>query len=175
MRGRDRARLVSRAAGWLLLFATLLALLAMGSGALLVPDFRALLEQGAGAAPGFRGSAGVKAHRWFGLAAALACLPVAATGLLLGLHGLLAAHGPRFRAAFLGVLAPILLAAGLGAAFTGYAVWDRTHLSELQVELLDDFLRVHALSWGGSYLLAVALFGGGLVWLRRAEEPEEED
>jgi len=166
---------VSRAAGWLLVLASLVALLAVGSGLLLLPEFRALLEKGAGAAPGFRGSAGAQVHRWLGLAAALACLPVAATGLLLGLHGLLAAHGPRLRAGLLGVLAPLLLAAGLGAAFTGHAAWDRTRMSELQVELLDDFLRVHAFYWGGGFLGAIALFAAGLVWLRRAEEPGETD
>lgn len=166
---------MTRAAGWLLALAAAAALLAAGSGLLLMGDFRGLLEQGAGAVPGFRQSLPVQIHRWAGLGAALLCLPVAATGLLLGLHGLLAAHGPRLRAAALGVLAPLLLAAGLGAAFTGHANWDRTRMSELQVELVDGFLRLHALIFGGGLLLVVALFAGGLTWLRLAEAPDEED
>lgn len=165
---------MSRAAGWLLAVAAVTALFAAGSGALLLSGLRGLLEQGAGAVPDFRSSPSVTAHRWLGLAAALACLPVAATGLLLGLHGLLAAHGPRLRAALLGGLAPALLAFGLGAAFTGHAAWERTRMSELQVHLVEDFLRVHGGVFGGGFLLTMLAFGGGLLWLRRAELQDDD-
>lgn len=165
---------MTRAAGWFLALAALMALLAAGSGLLLLGDFRGLLGQGAGAVPAFRQSLATQLHRWVGLGAALACLPVAATGLLLALHGLLAAQGPRVRAATLGVLAPLLLAAGLGAAFTGHAAWERTRMSELQVELVDGFLTLHALIFGGGFLLVVGLFAAGLAWLRLAEPPEDD-
>lgn len=166
---------MSRAAGWLLGLSALVALLAAGSGVLLIEGFRSLLEQGAGAVPAFKRSGMARAHGWLGLGAALACLPVAATGLLLGLHGLLAAHGPRIRAALLGALAPLLLALGLGAASTGHGAWDRTSMGELQVGLLDGFLRLHGAVFAGGYLLTIGFFAAGLVWLRRAEGQEEED
>jgi hypothetical protein len=166
---------VSRAAGWLLAFAALAVLLAAGSGALLIEPFRGLLDDGAGAVPAFRSSRSTQAHRWLGLGAAFACLPLAATGLLLGLHGLLATHGPRVRAALLGVLAPLLLAFGLGAAFTGHAAWDRTRMSELQLGLVEGFLRVHGLVFGGGLIVGLATFAAAWWWLRRAESPEDED
>ena len=166
---------MSRAAGFFLLIAASCCIGAFATGAFLVGPFRSLLEEGAGAAEVFSRSVAVRVHAWLGAVAAGACLPVAATGLLLGLHGLLVPRGPRVRAALLCAVSPVLLFFGLGAAYTGHAAWEATRLGELQADLLHGFLRAHAVLFGGGLAAGLLVQALALSWWKRAERRSSPD
>ena len=160
----------------LLLLAGVLTAAAIGTGLAIAGPFVELLEEGAGSVRGFSASTLVRVHAHLGHASALVALPLAATGLLLGLHGLLATSGRRLPSALLAVAAPVGLFWALGAVYTGHAAWEPTLLGELQPEVLHGFLGRHGRWFALGAGLAVLVQGGLLLWLRgRRREEEEED
>lgn len=166
---------MSAAASRLLVVAAVACAAALGTGLALLGPFRDLLEIGAGAAEGFSSAWLTRVHGQLGHLAALAAVPVAAAGLLLGLHGLLSPGGRRLRSGLLAGLSPLALFGVLGAAYTGHAAWEPTLLGELQPDVLHGFLRTHGALFGSAAAGGLALLAANLAWHRRGRRSEDED